>query len=153
MISGRVARLFFGYVLTGGSAAVFDLGGFAVFHRLGAPIAIAASASFLIAALENFVLTSLYVYREPLALRRFGAFLLVATGGFLVNVGVTVATASVTGAPPVIAKLCGIGTAFGVNFVLNTVLVFNRKLASGERIQASSVAAPIKVVNIGDRPD
>ena len=120
----NTARLFFGYVLTGGSAAVIDLGGFALLHAAELIVPAAAAVSFLVAALENYVLTSRFVYKQPLSAGRLGVFLLVAFGGFIVNVGVTTAAAYVFGAPPVLAKLIGIGVAFGLNFLLNTVVVF-----------------------------
>lgn len=111
------------YGLTGGLAAVVDLGGFAVLHAAGVPLAPAAALSFLVATVVNYLLSAAFAFGAPISLRGYLRFLGVAALGLVVNVGVTV-LADALGVPPVLAKLAGIGVAFGVNFLLNLVLVF-----------------------------
>ena len=115
------------YVLTGGSAAVVDLGVFALLHPAVLPVPAAAACSFGLAAVENYVVTSRFVYRQPLSVRRWLMFLLFAFLGFVVNVSTTVAVADLTPLPSVVAKIVGIGTAFFLNFLLNSIVVFRRR--------------------------
>ena len=117
---GQLSR----YVLTGGSAAVIDLGGFTMLIALRFPVAAAATCSFTLAALTNYVLTSRFVYGRALSIRRLVGFTAFALMGMMVNVGVTVAVAVLTGAPAVASKLVGIGTAFLLNFWVNSAFVF-----------------------------
>ena len=119
------------YTVTGGSAAVIDLGAFALLYPAVLPLPLAATASFLLAAVENYVFSSCFVYKQPLSIRRFGAFLLIASMGLAVNVGMTFAAAALLGLPPLIAKTIGIGVAFLINFSLNTSIVFRKNGVSG----------------------
>lgn len=116
----------FRYGLTGGTAAVVDLGVFAVLCPAFLPVATAAVSSFLCAAVVNYALTSVYVFNTAFGARRFAKFLAFAIVGLAFNVSVTVLVASMTAAPPALAKTIGIGTAFLFNFWLNTVFVFGQ---------------------------
>ncbi len=120
MLSGK---RFIGYFLTGGMAAVIDLGLFLVFEGAGMAVPLAATASFLVAALFNFGSSSLLVFRTPLTLRRFGRFMSVASVGLAINVGVTWLLFSLI-ASPALSKLIGIGTAFAFNYVAHSLIVF-----------------------------
>ena len=133
MVSDTLGKLL-RYTLTGGSAAVIDLGAFALLYPAALSLPLAATASFLLAAVENYVFTSYFVYKQALGVRRFGAFLLTASIGLAVNVGVTFAAAAFLGVPPLIAKIAGIGVAFLLNFSLNTLIVFRKKSVSGANI-------------------
>lgn len=113
------------YGLTGGLAAVVDLGGFAMLLATGVPLALAAALSFLVATVVNYLLSAAFAFGAAISLRGYLRFLAVAALGLVVNVGVTV-LADALGVPPVLAKLVGIGVAFFVNFLLNLVLVFPR---------------------------
>jgi putative flippase GtrA len=132
MVSAQTLRTFFRYILTGGTAAVVDLSVFAGLHRLGLAIALAASASFCVAAVVNYSLTSIFVFKKPLSPRGFVLFFSVALLGMSINVGVTVAGADLTPLSPVLAKIGGIGTAFLFNFWLNSTFVFRDRKAPGE---------------------
>jgi putative flippase GtrA len=112
------------YGLTGGAAAVVDIGVFAVLKSGPLPVPAAAASAFGVAALVNYALTSRFVFREPMSWRRFRAFLVFAIVGAGVNVGVTSLGALALGAPALLAKASGIGTAFLVNFWMNAVIVF-----------------------------
>lgn len=117
-------RKFAGYLVTGGTAAVVDLGGFVVLDRLGMPIMPAAALSFLVAAGVNFLLSVHFVFRATARWSLFGMFLLMATVGFLLNVSITSLGVQVLSLDPALAKLNGIGIAFGFNFAMNALLVF-----------------------------
>ena len=114
----------FRYFLTAGSAAVVDVGGFAVLCALHVPIAPAAVASFCAATVVNYLLTSRYVFHQVATMRGFGVFLIAAVGGLAVNVSVTLVGSLYLGIAPVLAKVVGVGTAFLVNFWLNLRIVF-----------------------------
>ena len=116
----RLAR----YALTGGAAAAVDLGTFAILCPAILPAPAAAACAFSLAALFNYTLTSLFVFRHPLQLPRLGLFLLVSLAGLTVNVSATVAGVDILRLPPVAAKAGGIGAAFLVNFWLNSLIVF-----------------------------
>lgn len=118
--AGQFAR----YLLTGGAAAVVDLGGFAVLHRTGMPIAAAAVASFCAAALVNYGLTARFVFAVRPSIRHFLLFLAFATIGLAINVGVTVLLSTTFGLPPDLGKLGGIAVAVIVNFAMNKWIVF-----------------------------
>jgi putative flippase GtrA len=115
---------FSGYVVTGGIAAVFDAGGFALLHQAGTPIALAAVVSFLVAAVVNFQLSSNFVFMQAPSRRSFALFLSMATLGLIINAGLTVAISNTVGLPPEIAKILAIGATFVVNFLLNYFVVF-----------------------------
>ena len=118
------------YFFTGGAAAIVDAGGFALLHQWGITSFPAAVASFSVAAIVNFHLTSRFVFRQRATGRRFTLFLVAALFGLTVNVGVTMLTIVYFGIDPRLAKIVGIGTAFFINFLLNLCFVF-RKKASG----------------------
>lgn len=117
-------RRFVGYGMTGGLAAVIDLGLFLLFERAGMAVPLAAAASFLIAAVGNFISSSLLVFATPVTLRRFGRFLSVASVGLAINVGVTWLAYEALGWPAA-SKAIGIGTAFGFNYLAHSFLVFS----------------------------
>jgi putative flippase GtrA len=112
------------YALTGGTAAVVDLGGFVLLQAAGLALAPAAGASFLLAAGVNFVLTARFVFGAAPTGRRWLGFLLGALAGLAVNMSVTVLAAALLGLPGWAAKTVGIGVAFGFNYLVNARLVF-----------------------------
>jgi putative flippase GtrA len=112
------------YGMTGGSAAIVDLGLFSILCPTYLPVATAATVSFGCAAVVNYVLTTIFVFNERFGARRFLKFLAFAVVGLVFNVCVTVLVASATPAPLPLAKAVGIATAFLFNFCLNTVFVF-----------------------------
>jgi putative flippase GtrA len=115
---------FSGYAVSGGIAAIFDAGGFALLHRAGTPTALAAVVSFLVAALVNFQLSSNFVFMQAPSRRSFVLFLSMAAIGLSINAGLTVAISNAGGLPPEIAKILAIGVTFVVNFLLNYFVVF-----------------------------
>lgn len=122
---------FFRYVLVGGAAAVIDLGGFVVLNGAGIPLAAAAAASFAIAAVFNFLLSSLIVFRTRPRWRQFLLFATFALIGLTVNTGTTLLAA--LWCPDVLAKVVGIGTAFLANFWMNHTIVFGAAKGSSEK--------------------
>jgi putative flippase GtrA len=149
MISRETATRLFRYVLAGGTAAVVDLTIFTTLQvGFGLPVPLAACCSFLVAAVVNYTLSSVFVFGHALSVRQLAMFVGVALMGLTINVGVTVAAdnlvpfaalleraASVVGLAPGVlgrfaaapAKVCGIGVAFLFNFYLNSTVVFRAR--------------------------
>ena len=115
------------YGMTGGLAAVVDLGVFSILCPAFLRVAPAATISFLLAAVVNYLLTTRFVFNQRAGAGRFVKFLAFAIVGLLLNVSVTVFVAYVSGWPPPVAKAIGIGVAFLFNFWLNTVFVFTAR--------------------------
>ncbi len=115
------------YGVTGGIAAVVDVGGFALLVSLELSIVAAGCLSFCIAALVNYSLTSRFVFNREATLRGLAAFTAAALVGLMVNVGVTLLGVFAVGLPPIASKVMGIGIAFIVNFLINLRVVFHRE--------------------------
>lgn len=113
------------YVLTGGVAAIVDLGGFVLLQGVGLGLAAAAAVSFSLAAVVNFALSARYVFAAELSARRFSIFLVFALAGLLINTVVTVLAGTTLALPGWLAKCCGIGVAFGFNYIANARVVFS----------------------------
>jgi len=118
-------QLFFRYILTGGAAALVDLGGFAMLLQFPVPIALAGTASFALAVLVNYTLTSRFVFQVQPGLQRLPAFALGALAGLCINMGGTLGL-SALGFAPVLAKCAGIGMAFLFNYAINAAVIFRR---------------------------
>ena len=114
---------FLGYGMTGGLAAVIDFGLFVIFERAGLTVPLAATASFLVAAVFNFTASSLVVFKTPVTGKRFARFLSVASVGLAINVGMTWLLHAFLGSPA-LGKLGGIGSAFVFNYIAHSLLVF-----------------------------
>ena len=110
-------------------AACVDLGGFALLHHAGLMIPIAAVASFVVAAVLNYTLSARLVFAARWSLRGLRTFLVVGTGGLVVNAAVT-SLASLAGVAPVWAKAIAIGVAFFVNLSGNVFIVFRKRESS-----------------------
>lgn len=119
-----VVRQFLRYVLTGGAAAVVDLGGFWLLFRLGMPVIPAAMASWFVAALANYALSSRFVFQSARSLNGGFKFVAGALIGFVLNVCITAVCARGLGIYPPAAKVIGIGGAFIFNFAINRFWVF-----------------------------
>ena len=117
----------FRYAMTGGSAAVVDLTFFSALCPRYLPVAIAATLSFVCAALVNYSLTTVFVFQGGFSTGRLAKFFIFALCGLAFNVLVTILVAAVTPAPLPLAKAAGIGTAFFLNYWLNAVFVFAAK--------------------------
>ena len=116
-----------GYTLAGGLAACVDIGGFHWLAPRLQPLLLAAVLSFVLAAMVNYTVSSLWVYRRRWrSLRRVALFLAFACVGLAVNAGVTWWLASTLPLHATLAKVGGVATAFGINFWMNTQLVFAR---------------------------
>jgi len=118
-------KRFIGYGMTGGMAAIIDLGLFLVFVGLNMAVPLAATASFLVAALFNFTSSSVLVFKTPVTGKRFLRFLSVASVGLAINVGVTWFVFEAL-RHPAASKAIGIGVAFVFNYVAHSLLVFRQ---------------------------
>ena len=123
--SSPVARQAVGYLLVGWLAAVVDIGLFHWLSARSADVLLSAIASFLVAAVVNYALSSVWVYRRQWrSLRRATMFLLFALVGLSINAGVTWWLAGNFAIFPTLAKVGGVGIAFVANFLMNTFIVF-----------------------------
>jgi putative flippase GtrA len=122
LLAGQGAR----YLVTGGLAAIVDIGGFWLLTHGGLAILPAAITSFCVAAIVNFTTTSVFVFKQRPSARRFATFLVFACVGLALNASVTWALAHVL--PwPVLAKVGGVGCAFVANFLMNALIVFREE--------------------------
>lgn len=112
------------YFMVGGCAAVVDLSVFHLASGRGISTPVAAVASFLVAALLNYALSSLIVFQARYSLGQAAGFLAGASVGLVVNSGLTVALAEFGGMDPTLAKAMAIGVTFVMNFSINAFIVF-----------------------------
>ncbi|MBB6226277.1 putative flippase GtrA [Polymorphobacter multimanifer] len=129
MTGSRLARQGSRYLLTGGTAAVVDIGLFWAFTTAGMAIVTAALLSFLIATVVNYRLTSRHVFATPASLRGYAKFLAAAGLGLVLNVALTGLLAANTAMPPLLAKIIAVGIAFVANFLMNALVVFHKPAA------------------------
>ena len=123
--AAKLARQAIGYFIVGGLAAVVDIGLFHLLKPSFQGVLLPAVTSFLVAAVFNYSLSAMWVYRRDWrSLRRAGAFLFFASIGLCVNAGVTLWLATTLPIPATLAKVGGVAVAFGVNFLMNTFIVF-----------------------------
>lgn len=112
------------YGLTGGAAAIVDIGGFVLLRRSGWSVLLAGVTSFCLAAVVNYLLSSHFVFSRAASVRRFGLFFMAALLGLTINVGVTLSGTYLLGMVPLAAKIAGIALAFLINFAVNVRFVF-----------------------------
>lgn len=128
-----------GYALTGGTAAVVDIGGFHLLAQVLPGVLLPATVSFMAAAVVNYLLTSRWVFRRDWrSLRQAARFFGFACVGLAINAGMTWLLASVL--PPTLAKAGGVGIAFGANFLMNALWVFGLKPPDGGACGAAPAA-------------
>lgn len=129
------------YALTGGLAAVVDIGGFALLALALPGVLLPAMLSFLLAAVVNYRASAGWVFghdwRDG---RRAARFLVAAGGGLAVNAGATALLAALVQTPPLAAKVAGVGLAFGVNFLLQAYWAFGQPASRTAR--AARVKSP-----------
>ncbi|MDB5964712.1 MAG: putative rane protein [Polaromonas sp.] len=127
----RLVQQASGYLVVGGLAAVVDIGLFHLLTRgqegsaLLQGVLVPAVLSFCVAAVVNYLLSALWVYRRQWrSLRRAAMFLLFAVVGLCINAGATWWLAHALPILPTLAKIGGVGVAFIANFLMNTFIVF-----------------------------
>jgi putative flippase GtrA len=129
------------YLLTGGSAAIVDVIAFTLLLRLGLSIPGAATGSFALGTITNYWLSSRHVFGAERRFDGYLRFLVGASFGLAINVGLTSwlagpppgpALAHFMPLPPIVAKVISIAVSFVFNFAINLLIVFR---------------------NIGPRPD
>jgi len=120
-----LARQALGYLMVGGLAAVVDIGLFHLLVSRTDGVLLPAVASFMVAAVVNYSLSSLWVYRRQWrSMRRAATFLLFALVGLCINAGATWWLVHSLPIPATLAKVGGVGIAFVANFLMNTFFVF-----------------------------
>jgi putative flippase GtrA len=124
------------YLLTGGTAAIVDIGGFGLLSSVRIPTILAAASSFCVASVVNYLLTSRLVFRATATSQGFVMFLMGACLCLPVNVAVTSLGMSYLGLPRAVAKTIAIGATFLLNFWINTRFVFDRESADCRSISA-----------------
>ncbi len=125
------------YALTGGLAAVVDIGSFAVLALALPGVLLPAILSFLLAAVVNYRASAGWVFGHDWRdARRAARFLVAAGAGLAVNAGATALLAALVQAPPLAAKVAGVGLAFGVNFLLQAHWAFGRPTSQATRAKA-----------------
>jgi len=112
------------YLLTGGTAAVVDLGGFGLLRWLQMAVIPAATCSFLAATVVNFLLTARFVFRMDATWSRYASFLAGTLGGLTANVSVTAICMGRLTLPWAAAKAVGIAAAVFLNFWIHSNYVF-----------------------------
>jgi putative flippase GtrA len=129
-----------GYAVTGGLAAVVDIGGFHWLTRAAPPVdgvLLPATLSFGMAVVVNYLLTSHWVFRRDWRdLRQAGRFFGLACVGLAINTATT--TLLALALHPTLAKAGGVAVAFGANFLMNAFWVFGAGAAGG----ASGLRSP-----------
>lgn len=121
------ARALLQYLFTGGTAAAFDVAGFALLSSSRVPIVLAAACSFAVATVVNFLLTSRWVFRATPTRHRYFVFLLGAVSALMVNVALTYVGMTYLVLPPVVAKTFAIAMTFLLNFWINSRVVFRKE--------------------------
>ncbi len=112
-----------GYAMTGGTAAVVDIGGFHLMAPHLGSVLLAAALSFAAAAVVNYLLTARWVFgRDWRAWRQAVRFFAFAGVGLGINTAATVLLAQAL--PGTLAKAAGVAVAFGANFLMNAWWVF-----------------------------
>ena len=120
-----LARQALGYLMVGGLAAVVDIGLFHLLVSRVEGVLLPAVASFMVAAVVNYSLSSIWVYRRQWrSIRRATTFLLFALVGLCINAGATWWLVHSLPVHATLAKVGGVGIAFVVNFLMNTFIVF-----------------------------
>lgn len=117
------------YLITGGTAAAIDIGGFALLSHARVPLVLAAACSFGAATVVNFLLTARWVFCVRPTRQRYVVFLIGAAVGLLVNVAVTYVGVTYMGLQRPPAKAVAISTTFLLNFWINARIVFHEDLA------------------------
>jgi putative flippase GtrA len=112
------------YFVVGGCAAIVDLSVFHFASGRGISTPVAAVASFLVAVLVNYTLSSLIVFQTSFSLGYAASFLAGASAGLVMNSGLTVALAELGEMDPTLAKAIAIGATFVLNFWINAFIVF-----------------------------
>jgi putative flippase GtrA len=110
--------------MTGGTAAVVDFIAFLLLLNLSLPVVVCAIASWIVAAVVNYLLTSRFVFAQRPSPAHGLKFIAIAAIGLIINVAVTTAGADYLSIAPAIAKALGTGTAFIFNFLANVRIVF-----------------------------
>ena len=112
------------YAVTGGSAAIIDVGGFALLAAQRMPVIPAATCSFLAATVVNFLLSSRWVFHKRATVKRYGSFLSGSLFSLLLNVTTTSICDVYFKVPRGVSKIVAVGVTFLFSYWINARLVF-----------------------------
>jgi len=127
MTLSHTLKCFARYLVTGGSAALIDLGLFLLLVPVLGSVAVAATISFTVAIVANYFLAKRFAFQVEGSPVRATLFFLGAGVGLVINTAVTTQVAALEVVPLSFAKLCGTGMAFVFNFLFNHLVVFSKK--------------------------
>ena len=116
------------YLLTGGTAAAVDIGGFALFSAIHVPMILAAASSFLLATVMNFLLTARWVFGAQASLPGYMLFLSGAMLGAFTNITVTTVAITSLHLQRIFAKAIAVAATFVLNFWINALVVFRARV-------------------------
>jgi putative flippase GtrA len=116
------------YLVSGGMAAIVDIATFRLLHvTLDVELIQAATASWFVAMITNYLISSFFVFKLPIRWARFLSFSAAAALGAVVNVSTTAILANEQILEATLAKVAACGTAFLFNFCMNYFIVFRNK--------------------------
>jgi len=125
-VAAKIAR----YAVSGGAAAVVDIGGFSVLHSAHVSSILAAACSFVTATVVNYALACRWIFGASPSALGYALFLSGASLGLVINVSVTAAGVSWLDLRAPIAKTVAVAVTFFVNFFCNNNLIFRGQSAA-----------------------
>ncbi len=117
------------YCFFGAVAAAVELSSFWMMINLGRiDYWISAPISFIIAITLNYIFQRKFTFKNTYSKKhkQIAVFLLIAIGGLIINWISTVAYVEILSAPPLLAKLGAIITAFAYNYTMNKKITFGK---------------------------
>lgn len=127
----QILRDFVAYGLVSAVALGVDMGVLLMLNgKLGLPVVLAATISFVCGAAVAYLLSIRFVFRYHRLARRsseFTSFVLLGIAGLIVNAAVIAALTQFAGAPVWLAKLGAAGCTLCVNFLLRRQFLFAPK--------------------------
>ena len=128
------------YLIVGGLAFWVDIGSFVVMQQYGLPVLPSSMASFVLATIANYILSSTIVFQRGRFARapEIARLFLVAGIGLALNTALVALFIAVLDLAPVIAKVVVVPIVLVWNYLGRRIFVFHAKMPAGvENIWAS----------------